>query len=150
MDRRKRNRILLWIIFVGLANLTAYTVIYWYLGGDARNGEVRDGSYYVRGHFIHTPEGILSHEVARATWIYSYIHSISIWATHAAVLVSMFILARPHIIATMPESGLIRGNTVVTICITIIVFITATTTMYFVLDFLRALHAISTTGSYGV
>ena len=53
MNRRTRNIICLWIIFLGLTNFVSYTVIYGYIGGDAKNGEISDGRYYVRGNFIH-------------------------------------------------------------------------------------------------
>lgn len=138
MDRRTRNRVCIWIIGLGLANLLAYTVSYAYLQGDAANGEIRDGKYYVRGHFIHGPEG-KQKDVSRATWIYSYIHSITIWPTEGLLLVALLILARPHIIATMREDGMVSGQTFVTICITLVVVIVSAITFWFVLDFLRNL-----------
>ena len=82
-------------------------------------------------------------------WIYSYIHSISIWPTIAAVLLSMFILARPHIIATMKSDAMIRGPTFVTMCMTVVVLVTAASTLYFLLDFFRALAIIGDGGSIG-
>lgn len=138
MDRRTRNRLCIWIIGLGLLNLLAYTVSYAYLQGDAANGEVRGDNYYVRGHFLHGPEGKLK-SVGQATWIYSYIHSISVWPTEGMVLVALLILARPHIIATMKEDGMIGGQTFVTICITIVVVVVSAITLWFVLDFLRQL-----------
>ena len=45
MTRQRRNRILLWIIVLGLANFVSYTVTYWYYQGDAKNGAVVDGKY---------------------------------------------------------------------------------------------------------
>ena len=101
MTRQKRNRILIWIIILGLANFVGYTLTYWYLQGDAKNGAYVDGKYYLRGHFIHERDGRITDDVSRATWIYSFVHSITIWPTVGAMLVATFILARPHIIATM-------------------------------------------------
>jgi hypothetical protein len=138
VDRRTRNRLCIWIIGLGLANLLAYTVSYAYLQGDAANGEIRDGKYFVRGHFLHGPEG-KQKDVGRSTWIYSYVHSISVWPTEGMVLVALLILARPHIIATMKEDGMVNGQTFVTICITIIVVIVSAITFWFTLDFLRQL-----------
>lgn len=148
MNRVTRNRILIWIIFLGLANFASYTVMYWYIAGDAKNGMVEGGKFYVRGHHLRHRTGEFS-EVSRGMWIYSYIHSISIWPTIAAVLLSMFILARPHIIATMKADAMIRGPTFVTIGMTVVVLITAASTLYFLLDFFRALAIIRDGGSIG-
>jgi len=148
VNRQQRNTILLWVIALGLANFVLYTLSYWYLGGDAPNGVFRDGQYFLRGHFIWSGSGRLTEAVSRGIWIYSYVHSISIWPTIAAVLVSMLILSRPHIIATMKSEVPVRGNTYVTICITVIVLITAATTVFFIIDFIKALSAIASGSSY--
>lgn len=150
MNRVARNRILLWIIFLGLVNFVSYTLVYEYLQGDAKNGAVVDGKYYLRGHFIRERTGLMSDEVSRTTWIYSFVHSISIWPTVGAVLVAMFILARPHIIATMKTDAMIRGPTFITICITVIVMVTGASTFYFVLSFAGALLAIDKGHNWGV
>jgi hypothetical protein len=149
MTRRTRNAILLWLIILGLANFVGYTVMYWYLQGDAKNGAFIDGSYYVRGHFIHGTSGEKS-EVGRGLWLYSYIHSISIWPTVGAVLVAMFILARPHILATMKSDATISGGTFITICVTVIVLVTGASTLYFILSFINALMMIGRGESWGV
>lgn len=149
MKRQTRNWILLWIIILGLSNFVSYTVMYWYLQGDAKNGAVIEGSYYVRGHFIHGTTGEKS-QVGRGLWVYSYIHSISIWPTVGAVLVAMFILARPHIIATMGTDAWISGRTFITVCITVIVLITGASTLYFILSFINALVIIGRGESWGV
>ncbi len=150
MNRIARNRALIWIIVLGLTNFVSYTVMYWYLQGDAPNGAVIDGQYHLRGHFIRERSGRLSEPVSRATWIYSFVHSITIWPTVAVVLVAMFILARPHIIATMKSDAPIRGPTFITICITVIVLVTGASTLYFVLDFVHALQATAGGGNWGV
>ncbi|MFH0983118.1 MAG: hypothetical protein V2A79_16485 [Planctomycetota bacterium] len=151
MNRVTRNRLLIWIIFLGLANFVGYTVMYWKIGGDAKNGEIRNGAYYVRGHHLRHEGGEFGREspVRRGVWIYSYLHSISIWPTIAAVLVSMFILARPHIIATMKQDALIQGTTFVTVCITVVVLVTGVSTLYFILDFFRALAVVGRGGELG-
>lgn len=149
MTRITRNRLLIWVIFLGLTNFVSYAMMYWYIGGDAKNGVIRNGVYYIRGHHLRHHAGEFGREspVSRGVWIYSYIHSISIWPTIAAVLVSMFFLARPHIIATMKQDAMIRGPTFVTVCITVVVLITAASTLYFVLDFFRALTIIGDGGN---
>ncbi len=139
MSRRTRNRICIWVITLGLANLVVYTLIYAYLGGDAKNGWINDrGEYYIRGHFVREREGQYT-QVSTATWIYSYSHSISIWPTQAAILIAMLILARPHMVATMKDSGLVKGTTLVTICTTVIVLLYGMSTLWFVLDFAQEL-----------
>jgi len=150
MTRQRRNWILLWIIILGLANFVSYTVMYWYLQGDAKNGAVIDGEYYLRGHFIRERAGRMSDDVSRATWIYSYVHSISIWPTVGAVLIAMFILARPHIIATMKTDARLTGSTFVTVCVTIIALLTGVSTLYFILSFVNALIIIGRGGNWGV
>jgi len=126
------------VITLGVANFVAYTVSYWYVGGDAHNGEIRDGVYYVRGHFLHGAAGA-EQPVSRGLWIYSYIHSISIWPSIALVLISNMILARPHIIATMKD-GMISGPTFVTVVITLLTFLTLVATLVFTLQFINELQ----------
>jgi len=158
MTRQRRNRILLWIIILGLINFVSYTVMYWYLQGDAKNGfyttagtSEEPAGYYLRGHFIREVEGRRTTDpVSRAVWIYSFVHSISIWPTVGAVLIAMFILARPHIIATMKADARLTGTTFVTVCITVIALVTAVSTLYFILSFLNALAMIARGQSWGV
>jgi len=136
MTRRVRNLICIWIIILGLGNFVVYTVAYGYIGGDARNGKIEDAQYYVGGHYIHGP-GQFS-PVSRGVWIYSYLHSISIWPTIAAVLLSTLVMARPHILATMKE-GVVSGQTLVAIFTTVIVLIVGAMTARFIADFIREL-----------
>jgi hypothetical protein len=150
MTRQRRNWILLWIIILGLANFVSYTVMYWYLQGDAKNGAVIDGKYYLRGHFLHETSGRITDDVSRGVWIYSYIHSISIWPTVGAVLVAMFILARPHIMATMKFDAPWSGSAFVTVCTTVVILVTAVSTLYFILSFINALMMISQGKNWGV
>ncbi len=151
MPRHRRNRVLIWIIVLGLANFVAYTLTYGYLQGDAKNGAYVDGKYYLRGHFLRDRQGRLTEDdVSPATWIYSFVHSITIWPTVGAVLVAMFILARPHIIATMKADAMIRGPTFITVCITVIVLVTGASTFYFILSFINALVRIGRGGTWGI
>ena len=138
----------MWLILVGLANYLAYGISYAFLQGDAKNGyiEVQPSetgkhvmTYYVGGHFIrHGAQGKVS-EVTRRQWIYSYVHSISLWATHAVVLLSMLTLARPHIIGTMRDSR-VGGPVFITVVATLIVVMSAAATAWFLLEFLNELH----------
>ena len=129
-------------MMVGLGNCLVYTVVYAYIGGDANNGEItEDMRFFVRGHYLHGQDGKAT-EVSGATWIYSYLHSISIWPTLAAVLIAMLILARPHIIATMKEEHFISGPILITVSITIIVFVISLSTLWFILDFMADLKVL--------
>lgn len=136
MDRRTRNRICIWVIGVGLINFLSYGISYYYVGGDAVNGDYHNGEYYVRGHFLHGPHGN-ERAVIPAVWVYSYLHSLTIPLTCGLVIICLFILARPHIIATMKEDGMMSGQTFITICITVSVILTSAITLIFLLDFLR-------------
>jgi hypothetical protein len=146
IPRRRRNKICIGIIAIGALNFLVYTVVYAALGGDAHNGEARlveqaDGTaqvvYCVRGHFIRTLAGQEA-EVARHVWVYSYLHSMSVFVTSAAMIISMLILARPHILATMRD-GWVSGQAFVTAFATIVVVITSAAIFVFAWDFVRQL-----------
>jgi hypothetical protein len=147
LPRRRRNKICVWIIAIGTLNFLIYTVIYAALGGDAHNGEVKlletgDGkeepAYFVRGHFIRSLDGKEA-RVSRGVWIYSYVHSMSVFVTSAAMIVSMLVLARPHILATMRD-GWVGGQTFVTALTTVVILITSAALFVFVWDFARELR----------
>jgi len=141
MDRRKRNRIRTWIIILGLSNFIVYAVVYALIGGDAPNGYIKniDGQtvYYIRGHFVHRMIGY-EQDVPRWVWIYSYIHSISIWPSIAAVLLAMLMMARPHIMATY-QGGVMSGQTLVTVLATVIVIVTSLIMTSFIWEFAKRL-----------
>lgn len=150
LPRRRRNQICISIIAVGLLNYLAYTVLYAAIGGDACNGYVArtdhpDGvpraAYYVAGHFIENLQG-RTREVSRQLWLYSYLHSLSVPITSAALIISMLVLARPHILATM-RSGWISGTTFVTAFGTIVIVGTAACVALFVWELLEELQKAS-------
>lgn len=143
MPRRLRNQICIAVIAVGALNFLSYTVTYAVLGGDAPNGHRElllrpDGSqqvvYFVRGHFLRSLSGREA-QVSRGVWIYSYLHSLSVLLTSAAMIISMLVLARPHILATMRE-GPISGRTFVTAFGLLVVLVTAAALVVFVRDLL--------------
>jgi hypothetical protein len=146
LRRRQRNQLCIWVIAVGLLNYLVYTLGYAALGGDAHNGyrvlvSQDDGSaaaaYFVRGHFIHSLAG-QAREVSRSAWIYSYLHSISVPLTSGALIISMLVLARPHILATM-RGGWISGQTFVIAFGTIVLLVSLSVTVLFTADFIDAL-----------
>lgn len=147
LPTRRRNKLCIAIIAIGLLNFVAYTFTYAILGGDAHNGarlveQSPNGpsvTYYVAGHFIHSLEG-RTREVSRPVWIYSYIHSILVPITSAAMVISMLVLARPHIIATM-RNGWVSGQTFVVAFGTIVIFLSAGMVVKFIYDFVNELSA---------
>lgn len=148
LPRRRRNQVCIVIIAAGLANYLVYTLSYSALGGDAHNGHrevvrAEDGSlrsvYYVRGHHVQSLSG-RERAVSRGAWVYSYVHSISVPLTWGAVLISMLVLARPHIIATM-RGGLISGPTFVSAFGTIVILISLGAAALFTWDFIAELSA---------
>lgn len=145
------------MIALGLMNFLAYTLIYAELGGDAKNGGIEiaqtdDGQpilndagepqqvYYIKGHFIHGAAGQRSN-VSRWVWIYSYVHSISLWPTQGMLMICMLILAQPHIIATMSEDSWIKGQTFIAVAITLVAVFYSAMSVWFVLDFVGELQA---------
>ena len=103
MDRR--THICLWIIVLGLLNFAAYTVGYLCIGGDAMNGRVyadpaRDNA---PRHFM--TRGGVCKEVDRGLWIYSALHSTSVWPTCRSAICSIFLTARRGVgIQSAPHS----------------------------------------------
>ncbi len=144
MTRRRRIQTCVWLIVLGLSNFLVYGIVYAVIGGDAPNGDIREidesGNllYYVRGHFVHRTQGY-EQDVPRWVWIYSYVHSISIWPSIATVLMAMLVLARPHIIATY-QTGMMKGTTLVAVLSTVIVGVTTVIMIFFIVDFVRTLR----------
>jgi hypothetical protein len=133
-----RTRICLAIILLGLVNYVGFVVGYVFIEGDAMNGKVvcdpADTSHW---HYLIGGDGELQ-EVGRATWIYSAVHSISIWPTMGAVLLAMLTLAKDRIVSAM-HSTVMRGRTFMTIVATLIAFIAVVMTVWFVLHAIRQL-----------
>jgi hypothetical protein len=142
-----RNHVCIWIIFGGLINFLAYTIIYAELGGDAKNGDIErieheDGTvdqvFSIRGHFIRGPTGE-STPVRKWVWVYSYVHSISLWPTQGMMMICMLMLAQPHIIATMRESNWIRGPTFIAVAITLVAVFYTAMSVWFTIGFISNL-----------
>ena len=130
MDRR--TRICIWVILIGLANFVAYGMVYVFIGGEAVNGTVRiiDGQ---RHYMLQSGQ-----PVSRGVFLYSGIHSISIWITVAAVMLAMLTLAKERIVSSM-RAAIVRGRTFITAMATVITFITIVLTVWFILQFSRRL-----------
>lgn len=114
---------------VGLANFVVYTVLYVFIGGEAVNGYV-----------IGPAAGPLRYElqsgeiVSRGVFIYSGIHSITIWPTVGAIMLAMLTLAKDRIVSSM-RSSIVRGRTMITILATIITLVVLVMMFWFILHF---------------
>lgn len=146
LPRRRRNKLCIAVITLGTLNFLVYTLMYAALGGDAHNGyrnvtRTESGTvvsaYYLGGHYIRSLAG-QERPVSRGIWIYSYLHSISVLLTSGAMIISMLVLARPDMIATMRD-GWMSGRTLVTILGTLVVLATCVATFLFTWDFVAQL-----------
>ena len=130
MDRK--TRICITVIMVGLANFLVYVLMYAFIYGEAINGHVVSigGAlhYYLQS----------GREVSRCVFIYSGLHSISIWPTVGAIMLAMLTLAKDRIVSSM-RTTIIRGRTLITIFATIITLMVVFLTIHFALDFSRVL-----------
>lgn len=124
-----RTRVCIWVIIAGLINFMVYTVLYVFIGGEAVNGYV-----------ISSADGTLRYQlqsgelVSRAVFIYSGIHSITIWPTVGAILLAMLTLAKDRIVSSM-RSSIVRGRTMITILATIITLTILVMMFWFILHF---------------
>ena len=76
------------VVFIAaIINFVAYAVIAGVLGGDAFNGEIKNGSYYLASHGKDV-------EVSRLVWLYSYWHTIIVFITHPAGMIGLFFYIR--------------------------------------------------------
>jgi len=79
------KRILYPIFILAIVNFIAFFIGAVHLGGDALNGHVADGHYFLSSHGVHT-------EVSRAVWRYSYFHAASVFLTHGLTVLTAAIL----------------------------------------------------------
>lgn len=131
--QHKMTRICVWIIMAGLANFILYSVLYAYFNGEAINGKVVATEGQTR-YFLQSDQ-----EVSRAVFIYSGIHSISIWLTVGAIMLSMLTLAKERIASSMRKT-VVRGQTIITIVATIITLMVVVITFWFTLQFVRRMR----------
>ena len=137
-SRDRRTGSCLWVILIGLANFVVYSILYTFIGGEAVNGRVVT-TEAGRRYFLQS-----GREVARWVFLYSGVHSISIWPTVAAVLLAMLTLAKERIVSSM-RSTIIRGRTFITALATLIAFGTIVLSIWFILQFVRQLNSPTAT-----
>lgn len=136
----RRTRICIYIIVIGLINFLAYTVGYIFLDGDAMNGYVRQVVTPDKVHRLHyflVAKG-MAYEVNRSTWVYSAVHSISIWVTVGAVLLAMLTLAKDRIVSSM-RTSIVRGRTLITIVATVVTLMSLSITAWFLIYMIQQL-----------
>ena len=82
---RHRRKIAAALVILPFVNFFLYALIAEILGGDAVNGKVDGGRYYLGLHGQYT-------EVSRAVFTYSKYHTYAIWATSILFLTTAAIL----------------------------------------------------------
>jgi hypothetical protein len=70
------------VIIVGIINFIWFAFESSLLGGDALNGFVKDGRYYLSNHGIYT-------EVTKTIWYYSKLHAESLFITHPLAILGL-------------------------------------------------------------
>jgi hypothetical protein len=125
-----RTKICIWVIVIGMMNFLAYTIGYAIVGGESVRGKLyEDEKTHHRTYYLDNGQ-----EVGRGAFIYSGIHSISIWVTVAAIMLSMLTLAKDRIADSM-HSAAMRGRTLCTVLAVLIGICTAGLTFQFVRQF---------------
>lgn len=87
---------------VAVVNFLLFAVASFRLGGDALNGGIEGGRYYLDNHGRRT-------EVGRAVYTYSFVHAASVVGTHgltmgwAAVMIGRGRFYEPRPVANSPE-----------------------------------------------
>lgn len=85
------------VVIVGFANFFWFLAESSAIGGDALNGYIRDGRYFLNSHGDAT-------EVTQATWYWSRAHAISVFGTHLVAMAGMgFLMFRVFFPAMLPS-----------------------------------------------
>ena len=130
----RRSSICIYVIAIGLANFLVYTIAYLIIGGEAIHGQIVsvDGQtqYLLAGR---------AEPVSRCVFIYSAIHSTSIWPTFGAVMLAMLTLAKDRIVESM-HSALVRGRAIITLIAVLITIIAILLTFMFTRRFVRQMR----------
>jgi len=92
----KRRRILQIGFGLGIANFFVFVFVALYIGGDAINGRMADGHYFLSNH------GRLT-EVSRGVFTYSKWHAISVFFTHPLAMLCAWLTRRPLQTETVPK-----------------------------------------------
>ena len=87
MSVKTKRYIYVSVFIIAFVNFIAFWLIAVYLGGDAVNGKIADGHFYLSSH------GKLT-EVSEALWNYSRWHVYSTWVTHSLAFLAAFLYFR--------------------------------------------------------
>lgn len=128
MDRK--TRICICVILVGLSNFLVFAIVYMFIGGEAVFGHLEQITATGQTRYILQS----GREVSLGVYIYSGIHSLSIWPTVAAVMLAMLTLAKDRIVSSM-RMAVVRGRTFLTILATVITMTVVVITIWFILQF---------------
>lgn len=82
---KRGKRILIPIALLAFVNFAAFFVIAVSIGGDAVNGRIENGRYFVSNHGVAT-------EVSSAVYWYSYIHVLTVFCTHGLTVLAVLLL----------------------------------------------------------
>lgn len=85
--KKRRTEILVSVALIAFINFVAFFIVADHIGGDAVSGKIEAGHYYVASHGHYT-------EVSRALYIYSYIHTVSVFVTYPLFFICGYILDR--------------------------------------------------------
>ena len=132
MDRR--TRICVTIILIGLANFLAYSILYAYFYGEAVNGVIKviDGQ---ERYFLQS-----GREVGRWVFIYSGVHSISIWPTVAAIMLAMLTVAKDRILGST-QTSIAKGRATITLVAVVIAVVCCIMTFVFTHNFVERMRS---------
>ena len=70
------------LFIAAIINFASFYIIAVLIGGDAVNGKVENGKYYIANHGKYT-------EVSKSVFIYSRLHTYSMWVTHPVGILAM-------------------------------------------------------------
>lgn len=89
LHQLERQRLILQIACcIGTLNFIAFVTLAFHFGGDALNGKVENGHYYVLGVATRATHKIYT-EVSKQIWNYSRIHAISVMLTWPVLIVAV-------------------------------------------------------------
>lgn len=125
---------------LGMANFLAYVLIYTYIWGEAVNGRVVSDSAGQLSYYLQS-----GRQVSQATFIYSGVHSISIWPTVSAIMLAMLTLAKERIVFSMRQS-ILRGRTFISVFAVLIVLTTTILTIHFTREFVDHFEPVISAG----
>jgi hypothetical protein len=84
--------------FIAGLNFLVFAAISMYLRGDALNGKIEGGRYYLGG------SGFGLTEVSQGVWQYSRCHAIAMIVTHATALVAGAILVIAQVLGRLDQT----------------------------------------------